>query len=412
MRALLLPVIVATLQPSAPAAAQERTETFPAIDEAQLLEKLAGDPRLARVSARIETARAGVVAARIRPNPTASYDREQVFPDDDSLTTQYWRILLPLEISGRRGARADAAQAEVQAIAAEGDATRFALTMQALRAFRAAAYERARVDLLRAERTALVAAVEIVRKRTAAGAASGYDLQRIQLELARYDDSIADAEAQLGVARLELGSFIGAPDGVDAAGALEVPAEPPAMASLLADVTRRPDYRATTARLEAADRLDRAAGRAWIPDLALTAGYMTQDIEVRTRARGYTAALGLSIPLFDHGQADRARARAQRRSAQAERQVIERLVPAAVRARHQTLTITLARARAVAREQLAPLPQLLRSAETAYREGTSNVIELLDAYTTARDTRLRDLDLRREAALAQIDLWLALGRRL
>ena len=42
---------------------------------------------------------------------------------------------------------------------------------------------------------------------------------------------------------------------------------------------------------------------------------------------------------------------------------------------------------------------------------SGNVVELVDAYTAARDTRLRDLDLRRDARLAEIDLWLALGRR-
>jgi cobalt-zinc-cadmium efflux system outer membrane protein len=75
------------------------------------------------------------------------------------------------------------------------------------------------------------------------------------------------------------------------------------------------------------------------------------------------------------------------------------------------LVQTVGRARAVARDQLARLAQLLRSAETAYRDGGGNVVELVDAYTTARDTRLRDLELRRDARLAEIDLWLALGRR-
>ena len=63
------------------------------------------------------------------------------------------------------------------------------------------------------------------------------------------------------------------------------------------------------------------------------------------------------------------------------------------------------------RSQLSRLEPLLKSAETAYREGHSSVVELLDAYATARNTRLRDLELRRDARLAELDLWLALDRR-
>jgi cobalt-zinc-cadmium efflux system outer membrane protein len=381
------------------------------ISEPELLAKLATDPRLARLAADVETARADAIAAGLRPNPSVSYEREQVFPDG-GLATNFVRFSLPVEISGRRSARRDAARAEVTAGAAEGDGARFALTMQALRCFRTAAYERARGELLGSERAALANAVEIVRKRTAAGTASGYDLQRIELELAAYDDLIAAAQAELASARLELGALVEMVDGVDAAGTLDAPQDPPGLDALLGDAfAGRPDVRATAARRDGAQALARAARRAWIPDLTVSAGVMTQDVARDTTASGYTAGLALSLPIFDHGQAERARARAQQRAADAERQVLARTVPAAIRARHHAFVQTVGRARAVARDQLARLPQLLRSAETAYRDGGGNVVELVDAYTTARDTRLRDLELRRDARLAEIDLWLALGRR-
>jgi outer membrane protein, heavy metal efflux system len=409
VRALLLPTIVASLS----AATFAHADEVATIDETELVAKLSGDPRLTRIAANVDSARADVAAARTRPNPTVAYDREQVFPDGGALATNYLRLTLPLEISGRRSARVGAATAEVNAIVAEGDGARFALVMQGLRTFRTAAYERARLELLRSERAALVKAVEVVRKRTTAGSASGYDLQRVELELAAYDDQIVAAQTQLAAARIELGALVGQPDGVDAAGTLDIPQDPPAIAALLADpLTARADYRATAARLEASERLMRAARRSWIPDLGLTAGLMSEAIDPDTEARGYTAGVSLSLPLFDHGQADRARALAQRRAAEADRLVIARTVSTTVRTRHQTLAQTIARARTLARDQLGRLDQLLRSAETAYRDGGGNIVELLDAYTAARDARLRDLDLRRDARLAEIDLWLALGRRL
>lgn len=405
-------MIVASVVPIVAHGEEPAARAVPVLGEAELLAKLAADPRLERIAATIDGARAEAIAVGLRPNPSVSYEREGVFPEGGGIGTSYLRFSLPLEISGRRAARRDAARAEVAAIAAEGDGARFALMMQALRTFRTAAYARARVELLRAERAALANAVEIVRKRTAAGTASGYDLQRIQLELAAYDDLIAAGQTQLATARLELGAVAGIPEGVDAAEQVVLPSDPPALAVLLGDtLAKRPDVRAAAARADAADALARSGRRGWIPELALTAGYMRLDVSADAAASGYSAMLGLSLPIFDRGQDDRARALARRRAAEAERQIIARTVPARLRARHQALLATIARARTVERDQLAHLDQLLRSAETAYREGGGNVALLVDAYATARDTRQRDLELRRDARLAEIDLWIALGRR-
>jgi len=409
VRTSLLPTIVTIASLARTAHAEE--PAVPALDEARLEAMLTGDPRAARLAADVDAARAEAIAAGVRPDPSLSFEREEVFPDG-GVATSYVRLAVPLEVSGRRAARAGAARAHVEATTALGSGARFAHLIEALRRLRLAAYARARVELLRAERAALVRAVEIVRRRTSAGAAAGYDLQRGELELAAYDDRIAAADTELWAARLELGAIAGLPGGADAAGALELPADPPPLDALLGgDVRGRADYRATAARLEGARALDRAAGRAWIPDLTISAGFMAQDAAAGGSASGYAAGLALSLPVFDRGQADRARAAAQRRAAEADRLLLEREVPAAIRARHAALAQTLARARAAHRDQLARLDQLLRSAETGYREGGGNIVELLDAYAAARDARLRELELRLGARLAELELWLALGRR-
>jgi outer membrane protein, heavy metal efflux system len=405
VRLVLLLAIVSTARLAA------AEPVIPVVDEAQLIARLAADPRLVRIEADLEAARAEVLAAGALSNPSLAYDREAL-TSGDGLATDYLRVTLPLELSGRRSARRAAARAEVAAVSAEAEAAGFGLTLQALRSFRLAQYERTRAELLRTERAALASAVEIVRKRAAAGATSGYDLQRIELELARYDDSIAAAAAQLEAAQGELGAWLGLPSGADAAGALELPRAPAALAASLAEaLERRPEWRAATARIEGARSLGRAADRAWIPELALTAGLMNQQLTVDDSAWGYTAGLALTLPLLDRGQAEQARARAQQRQAEATRQLVSRTLPAAIHARQAALLRVLERAQAVEQLQQTRLAQLLRSAETAYREGGGTIVELVDAYTTARDLRLHALELRREAQLAQLDLWLALGRR-
>lgn len=405
MRSLLLLTIVFI----APAAFAEPAP--PSLDEAQLLAKLAADPRLLLLAAEREAAQAAALDAAARPNPSVAYDREALLSDGD-LAVDSLRLAVPLELSGRRAARHAAARAEVAAVTAEHEAARLAITLQALRSFRLAQYQRVRAELLLTERAALASAVEIVRKRATAGATSGYDLQRIELELAAYDDAIAAAATQREAARCELGAWIGAPGPVEAVGDLAVPSAPGPVEELLAaPLDARPELRAATERSRGATALARAARRGWIPELSLTAGLMNQDTAPDASAWGYTAGVALTLPIFERGQAERARARALERRADATRQLLSRAIPAAIRARHAALAHATARARAVEQLQLARLAQLLRSAETAYRDGGGNIVELVDAYATARDLRLRALELVRDAQLAHLDLWLALGRR-
>jgi cobalt-zinc-cadmium efflux system outer membrane protein len=382
----------------------------PAITEAELLAGLdEGHPALERLAADVDAARAEVVAAGIRPDPSIVLDREELFPDG-GLATSYARVELPIDLSGRRARRVGAARAAVDAVAADTGAARWRLTIAALRTFTAAAYARLEVELLRAERAALVRVVEIVRKRVEAGAASGYDLQRIELELASYDDLAAGAETRLMEARTELATLVGTgPPQVDAASALELPA-PSTVATPREVLADHDDYRAARMRARSAEQLASEARRGWVPAIGLSAGAMSQDTGDAT-AYGYTVGLSFSLPVFDRGRATAARAQAARRAAAADARLLETTLPARLRARQESLARHIAQAEQLRAGQLARLTRLLTSAETAYREGSSSVVELLDAYATARNRRLRDLELRRDARLAELELWLVLGRR-
>jgi cobalt-zinc-cadmium efflux system outer membrane protein len=408
----LLPAIVATLIVVGTRPAHAQDAAIRTLDEAQFLAELeAANPRLERLAADIDAARAEILAAGARANPTLGLDREEVFPDAGS-ATNYARLTLPVDVSGRRSRRVEAARASAGAAAADAEITRLELVVEGLRVFHEAAYARLHAESLRADREALVRVVEIVRKRTSAGAASGYDLQRFELELATYDDLLVSADTALLVARARLAALVGKPrQAIDAGGALDLPATPAALASLLSDtLAQRGDVRAARLRVASAEARRVAAARAWIPDFGLSVGIMSADVGDET-ALGYTLGLALALPFFDRGQAERARAAAARRAAEADTRWLETQVPAAVMLRHATLLRRIEQAQRFSDEQLARLDALLKAAEAAYREGQSTVVELLDAYETARDTRLRGLELRRDARLAELDLWLALGRR-
>ncbi len=412
MRTHLLPSIVAAMIAASTNVSTADETRVESIDENALIVAIArSDPRADRIAADIDAAEANVYAARIRAEPRLAFDREEVFPSGGGVATQYLRLILPLDISGRHSRRADAANAIASAARANAEIDRFALVIDGLRVFRGAEYARLRTALLVTERTALVRALDIVRKRAGAGDASGYDVQRLQLELTNYDDSITAATIDLRAAQRRVATLLGRPGTrVDAAGDLPLPA-PPSIDKLLPDaLARRGDYRAAKLRIDAAKSEGSAAGRTWVPSLELTAGAMSADLGTET-ARGYVAGLSFSLPIFDRGRAAGARADAERRAAVADTRVLERRVPEAIQIAFEATIARADQARAFQTTQLARLDLLLRAAETGYREGGGNIVELLDAYRVARDARLHDLELRRDASLVELDLWLALGRR-
>jgi cobalt-zinc-cadmium efflux system outer membrane protein len=385
---------------------------MPEIDEAAFVAELDGkDLRLAITAARVTAARADVAAARVRPNPSISIEREEPYHDGSGLPTHYLRLAVPLDISGRRGLQVKAAEAGVRAATSDAAQFRIELIVAALRVFDECAHARMQVELLTTSRTSLVRAVEIARQRGKAGDASGYEVQRFELELAGYDDDLASAQIELRRTRTQLATLIGRTGELDASSTLELPAAVPSVASLLARATDRGDLRAAQLREEAGRRRMNAAGRGWVPTPTLTAGAVTVDLGDQT-GTGYVAGLSLTIPIFDRGQGERARAVADQQLADAEARQLQRQIPAAVQLAHDTLVARIEQARRLATGQLDRLDVILRAVETAFREGNASVVGLLDAHRAARAVRTRSLELRHQVARDKRELELAVGQRL
>lgn len=406
-RLFLRSLVLSTVVASSPAAAQ-----MPAVDENTFVAELeANDPRVEMASARIEVARSEIANARVRPNPSVSVEREVPYVDGTGFATNYLRLSLPLDISGRRGLQIDAAESGVSAATSEAKHARIEVVVHALRAFDDCAHARLRLELLMEARVALVRAVEIAQQRGKTGAASGYEVQRFQVELAAHDDELQSAQIDLRRARVQIATLLGRSGELDATSTLQLPSTLPTLDALLAKARERGDLRAAQQREQAARGREQAAGRGWVPLPTLMAGAMTADMGAQT-GTGYVAGLSLSIPIFDRGQGDRARATAERHLADTEAAWLKRQIPSGVHAAYGTLTARIAQTRQIENEQIARLDTILGAAETAFREGNASVVELLDAHRTARTVRLRELELRHQVARDKRELELAVGQRL
>jgi cobalt-zinc-cadmium efflux system outer membrane protein len=149
-----------------------------------------------------------------------------------------------------------------------------------------------------------------------------------------------------------------------------------------------------------------AARRARLPFPKLFGGVKRAD-EVSRRTTGGVFGVTVALPLFDDGGRDAARWEAERSRVEAERMVIEYRIRSEIAGASEVLT--LRQAALFQEQEQGTAEELVQIAVVAYREGEAGILELLDAARTASRARIRSIDLRLDARLAQIALERAVG---
>lgn len=346
-------------------------------------------PRLAAGRAEVGVAQADVVGARIYPNPTLSVSQLSNVagtPTSGDTQTQLG-IEVPLLLGHQRGRRERAAEAGVTATRAgvAADQAQGEREIRALFAGLQAAQQKVKTMV------AAVADVQVVRGivagRTNAGAASPYELERIDLAVATMTSQLGDARTDQAVAARELAKAVGIPSWEPvAAGEL---AQGGAAAPGAVDPQHPQLAQVRAERIAAHADEDRARADAVpVPSLSIQS-YGTSG------PWGAAIVGGLSIPLptFDRNQGAVAKARAEQTRAALE-----------LAAREHELSADLDRARtelAHRREVLATfdsgalarLDRMRQMAETSYRNGQGGIVELLDAVESITEARLRHVEL-------------------
>ncbi|CAN5441300.1 TolC family protein [soil metagenome] len=192
---------------------------------------------------------------------------------------------------------------------------------------------------------------------------------------------------------------------------IRVPAVAAGLPSML--LTRRPDLAAAEAQLAAADANVAAARAALLPSISLSASGGLSSASLLSLANpSNSLSLGLSLAqsIFDGGQR-----RAQIESQQSQRRILIESYGGAVRTALKEVDDGLSNADRSARQETAQratveqAQRALRLAELRYREGTGDLLSVLEAQRTlfAADDQLTQLRLTRLDSA--IDLFKALG---
>lgn len=341
-------------------------------------------------------------------NPEAEISRDRVSGSAGRETETQVSVTQPIDISGQRSSLRQAARAESQAVSAEVArrrqeriaATREAYAGCAAWSEKLAIAQRYVVRLREAER--------VVNLRTRAGDTAGYDLRRLRVEARSAEAELRLAQGEAGAECATLSRLTGVADARPNLSLAALLPASPAAAGAQAAATGRQDLVAREARVAAAAAEVSAAQRARIPDFSVGVGYKRINNDSGSAA-GPTVALGVRLPIFSNGGAAVAEARARQRVREAELGLARREVEASIAAAAARASAATAAAQE-AREAAADAARLGTIAEAAYQGGETGVVELVDAYRTARDAELNIVELTERAVKATIAQSLAEGR--
>jgi cobalt-zinc-cadmium efflux system outer membrane protein len=383
-------------------AGSARAEPLAELDVIRLVAARSPDVAIARAETAAVAAREA--EAELYPNPSLSWEREDI-PSAAGSREDTFALALPIDVSGRRGARAALARSDTHAAAAHEARSRSAAAVRALATFYAALSADLRVAIERQSAVRLREFVRVLNRRQEEGTASGYERTRLEIELELAESDLRRAESEADALRTDLMLLLAleAPPS-ELRGALTV-STPPSQGER--STRQLPSVAMTQASAREARAAVENASSAWVPSVTVQGGLRTTNGDASRY--GYLAGVVLDIPVFSRGQDLRSLARAQEQLARARRQASERASRAeAVRAAQR-----LSRAqRALARFSEATgdrLERLGRASEAGYREGTRSITELLDAERARAEVERERLELLSAVKAAELALRAARG---
>ncbi|HYT70291.1 MAG TPA: TolC family protein [Gemmatimonadales bacterium] len=257
----------------------------------------------------------------------------------------------------------------------------------------------------------------VARARVAAGAAVQTDSLQLQLEFARARVGLLLRETDLRVARLTLGSRVGASGPVDAApldSVLPSTLPLPLDAAVEEAALQGPQYRQTRANERAAAASFRARLGAYLPHASLTGtGIAFDNHFYPERAKFSQLTLTVAFPVWDNFQRENAvsQARVNHDVFRAIRDEMERSVRRDVTAAYDLFTTARA-STDIATQAVAVARENFRVQQSRYRAGATNILDLLKAQSDLDDAESGLVQARYATRLALAALEAILGRRL
>ncbi len=308
-------------------------------------------------------------------------------------------LSVPLALGFRRARALDVSDAEIQGVQLAVDGHARAAIVDAVAAYLHAVHARARLEV--AEQRLAIAdqllATAVERERV--GDAARLEVNLAGAERARGASAVADAARRLGNALAALGDALGLPVGKDLAVVGELSEVSVAGLVAVTAVGASVDVDAARAEVRTAAAATTLADTGWWPSLSAQGQYAYDEGTHITMA-----GVGVTLPLFDNGQQQRAEA-----AVRADRgQLLVRLAETRVqREQHRAAQAHRHASDALAVLETDGLPRAVDNEGLAALAWTAGKIDLPTLLLLRRDalsTREEHLERLLEKALAALDV--------
>jgi cobalt-zinc-cadmium efflux system outer membrane protein len=338
----------------------------------------------------IDTAEAEKLTARLRPNPQLN-----ISTSGTPLTfsgpllkeqTYDYGVSQTFELGGKRRKRMDAANANADLARGQFQAVVWQLTNDLKRKFYTALLDESLLKLAQENQKTFAETLRQTTELYKAGEISGLELTRLEVEKLKFDTDVANSERDYEVAvrdlRFTLGGDYRTID-VDVAGTLDYQPYDFSPEELRDKaLAARPDLKAAQLSERAANASIRLQNAQRIPDLTVGAGIEQVPLDANT----YNVGVGITLPLFDRNQGERAKAVIDRKRAQNQQQLLTNQVLSDVDKALVAVEIQKRRVELYRTGVLTKVDQIQNLTEFALKAGESSTLDLLDALRTRRDT--------------------------
>jgi cobalt-zinc-cadmium efflux system outer membrane protein len=306
-----------------------------------------------------------------------------------------------VEIAGQRGARIDAAEAELRAAHAAADAAEWIVAADVLAAAARVVQHRQVLALVGEQREAAERLYDVSRARSGKGVAAPFESELA--EATRIQSRSEERAAALGLSEAE--GLLAAAVGADVQLAPE--ATLPAVAQMqlaLAEmeknaVERQPEVIAARSAIDAARARAALLRRERIPDVTVAAGFKHEE-----QADVIAGRLSIPLPLFHRNQGEIAEQQARTTEAAARGRQTELRVRLSVRAAHGSSRRAQAALEGISLDLDKRLRDDVEALRRAYERGTLQLPLVLAALREVQSARRTVVDARTEAVLAAIEL--------
>ena len=356
------------------------------------------NPNLAAARDNVEVAAAGRIDAGLRPNPAFTFESgsyplfESPRPSFIGNQEMTLRLDQEIELAGRRRLRTQAAEASVSTAEAGFDDQRRRLDFDVRRAYFAVVLAKADVDVSRAALEEIDRVIGLNRARYEQGEISGGELRRVQVERLKFVDDVFTAQLALKNARSALLALVNAPDlgaefdvteplniSAAGAGAAPVPLDPASLRTQA--LASRPDLVAAQRAVQRADTETSLQRALRTPNITVGGGYR-RDFG----SDGVVFGVTVPLPFSNRNQGGIARAEAERRQAANLATATAISVSLDVQQAINAVDVSRARVQYIEGEYLTPARESRDIVLAAYRLGTADLIDFLDAQRAFRDT--------------------------